>query len=113
MMPRLGAAELATGVVAATAVARSQFEDLGVAALSQCGAEVIGATAIGAAIAATGIGVTESVRQQSARRLLARRTAVTATTPTATGFAPTNPSALCLTRKRGLLVYLRGRGWGL
>src|SRR6187402_942178 len=88
MMPRLGAAELATGVVAATAVARSQFEDLGAAALSQCAAE-----AIGAAIAATGIGATASVRLRSVRLRSARlrrepTTAVAAvTTFTAIGFA--------------------------
>src|SRR5436190_23777077 len=93
MMPRLGAAELATGVVAATAVARSQFEDLGAAALSQCAAEAIGATAIGAAIAATGIGATGSVRQRSVWQRSARlrwepTTAVAAaTTVTAIGFA--------------------------
>jgi len=85
MMPRLGAAEVPIGAVAATAAERSQFEDLAEAALSQCAAEAIGA--------ATVIGATVSVRQRSVRPLLARpqlalvRTAVTATTPTATGFA--------------------------
>jgi hypothetical protein len=69
MMPRLGAAEVAIGVVVATAAARSQFEAPGAAALSQCAAEAIGATAIGAAIAATGTGDTVSVRQRSARPL--------------------------------------------
>jgi hypothetical protein len=64
MMPRLGAAEVPIGVAAATAAARSQFEDLGAAALSQCAAQAIGATAIGAAIAATGIGATVSGRQR-------------------------------------------------
>jgi hypothetical protein len=59
MMPRLGAAEVPIGVAAATAAVRSQFEDLGAAALSQCAAQ-----AIGAAIAATGIGATVSVRQR-------------------------------------------------
>ena len=99
-MPRLGAAEVPIGAVAATAAARSQFEDLGAAALSQCAAQAIGAMDIG--VAATGIGATVSVRQRSARPLLARpllavlRTAVTATTPTATGFAATNPSSLAL-----------------
>src|SRR6476619_6065153 len=94
MMPRLGAAEVPAIGAAATAAARSQFEDLGAAALSQCAAEAIGA--------ATGIGATVSVRQRSAPPLLARpllavlRTAVTATTPTATGFAATNPSSLAL-----------------
>ena len=57
-MPRLGAAA-AIGVVAATAAVRSQFEDLGAAALSQCAAQ-----AIGAAIAGTGIAATVSVRQR-------------------------------------------------
>src|SRR4249919_1420333 len=91
MMPRLGAAEVPIGAVAATAAERSQFEDLAEAALSQCAAEAIGAaTAIGGA---TAIGATVSVQQRSVRPLLARpqlalvRTAVTATTPTATGFA--------------------------
>src|SRR4249919_3766769 len=80
MMPRLGAAEVPIGAVAATAAERSQFEDLAEAALSQCAAEAIGA--------ATAIGATVSVRQRSVRPLLARvPTAVTATTPTATGFA--------------------------
>jgi hypothetical protein len=63
----LAVAEVAAiGAVAeATAAARSQFEDLGAAALSQCAAQAIGATAaIGAAIAATGIGATVSVRQR-------------------------------------------------
>jgi hypothetical protein len=68
MMPRLGAAEVAAiGVAAATVAARSQFEDLGAAALLQREAQAIGATAaIGAAIAATatGIGATVSVRQR-------------------------------------------------
>ena len=59
MMPRLGAAG-PIGAAAATAAARSQFEDPAEAALSQCAAQ-----AIGAAIAATGIGATVSVRQQS------------------------------------------------
>jgi hypothetical protein len=61
MMPRLGAAEVAAiGVVAAaTAAARSGFEDLGAAALSQCAAQ-----AIEVAIAATGIGATVSVQQR-------------------------------------------------
>jgi hypothetical protein len=94
MMPRLGAAEVPIGA-AATAAARSQFEDLGAAALSQCAAEAIGAMRVGATDigAATAIGAMVSVRQRSARPLLARpllalvRTAVTATTPTATGFA--------------------------
>ena len=63
MMPRLGAEVAAIGVAAATAAARSQFEDLGAAALSQCAAQAI-AAAIGAAIAATGIGVTVLVRQR-------------------------------------------------
>ena len=58
-MPRLGAEVVVIGVAAATAAARSQFEDLGAAALSQCAAQ-----AIGAAIAATGIGATVSVRQR-------------------------------------------------
>jgi hypothetical protein len=57
-MPRLGAAA-AIGVVAATAAVRSQFEDLGAAALSQCAAQ-----AIGAAIAGTAIAATVSVRQR-------------------------------------------------
>jgi hypothetical protein len=48
MMPRLGAAEVPIGA-AATVAARSQFEDLGAAALSQCAAQAIGATDIGAA----------------------------------------------------------------
>ena len=61
-MPRLGAAEVAIGVAAATAAARSQFEDLGAAALSQCAAQAIGGYR--AAIAATGIGATVSVRQR-------------------------------------------------
>jgi len=57
MMPRLGAAEVPIGA-AATVAARSLFEGLGAAALSQCAAEAIGAaTAIG--------GATVSVRQQS------------------------------------------------
>jgi hypothetical protein len=62
-MPRLGAAEVPI-VAAATAAGRSQFEDLGAAALSQCAGEDIGTTAIGAAIAATGIGATVWVRQR-------------------------------------------------
>ena len=61
MMPRLGAAEVPIGVAAATAAARSPFEDLGAAALSRCAAQAIGTTA---AIAATGIGATVSVRQR-------------------------------------------------
>jgi hypothetical protein len=65
MMPRLGAEVPAIGVAAATAAARSQFEDLGAAALSPCAARAIAAQAIGAtAIAATGIGATELVRQR-------------------------------------------------
>jgi len=103
MMPRPGAAELATAVVVPTAVARSQFEDLGAAVLLQCAAQAIeAATGIGA----TGIEATGSVRQPSARRLLApQRTGVAATTPTAIGFALTNSSACARTRtacgKRG------------
>jgi hypothetical protein len=58
-MPRLGAAVAAIGVVAATAAVRSQFEDLGAVARSQCAAQ-----AIGAAIAGTGIAATVSVRQR-------------------------------------------------
>ena len=49
MMPRLGAEVAAIGVAAATAAARSQFEDLGAAALSQCAAQAIGAAAVGTA----------------------------------------------------------------
>ena len=64
MMPRLGAEVAAIEVAAAaTAAARSQFEDLGAAALSQCAAQAI-AAAIEAAIAATGIGVTVLVRRR-------------------------------------------------
>ena len=63
MMPRLGAEVAAIEVAAATAAARSQFEDLGAAALSQCAAQAIGA-AIEAAIVATGIGATVLVRQR-------------------------------------------------
>jgi len=63
-MPRLGAEVAAIGVAAATAAARSQFEDLGAAALSQCAAQAIGATAIGAVIAATAIGATVWERQR-------------------------------------------------
>ena len=58
-MPRLGAAEVPIAA-AATVAARSLFEGLGAAALSQCAAEAIGAAM---AIAATAIGV--SVRQRS------------------------------------------------
>ena len=68
MMPRLGAEVAAIGVAAATAAARSQFEDPGAAELSQCaaqgyrggyrgygyrgygvGAAAVGAAAVGAA----------------------------------------------------------------
>jgi len=122
-MPRLGAEVAAIGVAAATAAARSQFEDLGAAALSQCAAQAIGATAIGAAIAATGIGATVSVRRRSARLLSARRrrgpTAVAAaTTPTATGFArATNrghPRAMLdLAQVRTLLLAERSRDVGV
>ena len=118
MMPRLGAEVAAIGVAAATAAARSQFEDLGAAALSQCAAQ-----AIGAAIAATGIGATVSVRRRSARLLSARRrrgpTAVAAaTTPTATGFArATNrghPRAMLdLAQVRTLLLAERSRDVGV
>src|SRR3954452_1084500 len=82
----LGVAEVAAiGAVAEpTAAALSQFEDLGAAELSQCGAEV---TAIVAGIVAT-----VSVRLRWAPlRSEPRRpgsTAVAATTPTATTFAP-------------------------
>src|SRR6188472_1826383 len=88
MMPRLGAVEVPIGVAAATAVARSQFEDLGAAALSQCAAE-----AIVAAIAATGIGATASVRRRSVllRSVRLPREPITAvaavSTVTAIGFA--------------------------
>jgi hypothetical protein len=85
MMPRLGAAEVAlTGGAAAIVAVRSQFEDHGAAALSQCAAP-----AIGAVIAATAIVATGSVRQRWARPLLALlRIGAVATTRTATGFAP-------------------------
>ena len=74
----------------ATAAARSQFEDLGAAALSQC---VAGATAIEVGpIAATAIAATVSVRPRWAplrsERLRRGPTAAAATTPTATTFAP-------------------------
>ena len=95
MMPRLGAEVAAIGVAAATAAARSQFEGLGAAALSQCAAQAIEATAIAAGIGATAV-QQRSVQRQSARlpsALLRREptAAVAATTPTATGFA-INPS---------------------
>src|SRR6478672_6869253 len=58
MMPRLGAAEVPIAA-AATVAARSLFEGLGAAALSQCAAEAIGAAT---AIAATAIGVSPPQR---------------------------------------------------
>src|SRR5438105_3088461 len=94
-MPAVVAAEVPIGA-AATAAVRSQCEDLGAAALSQC-------AAVAMVMAATGI-VGATVRQRSARLLLARpllavlRTAVIATTPTGTGFAATNASSLALVR---------------
>src|SRR6476659_7019787 len=88
----LAVAEVAAiGVAAATAAARSQFEDLGAAALSQC---VAGATAIGVGpIAATAaIAATVSVRPRWAplrsEPLRPGPTAAAATMHTATTFAP-------------------------
>jgi hypothetical protein len=86
----LAVAEAIGEVAEPTAVALSQFEDLGAAALSQCAAQ-----AIGAAIAVTGTGAT-AVQRRSAQPLSARPpsvqlrrgpTAAAATTLTATGFA--------------------------
>src|SRR6476620_7151931 len=88
----LAVAEVAAiGAVAATAAARSQFEDLGAAALSQY---VAGATAIGVGpVAATAaIAATVSVRPPWAplrsEPLRPEPTAAAATMPTATTFAP-------------------------
>ena len=94
MMPRLGAAEVAIGVVVATAAARSRAEATAVA-LSRFEALEVARSqfeAVAMAMAATGI-VGAMVRRPSARLRSARRrqgliiTAAAATTPTATGFA--------------------------
>jgi|SRR3954452_4212297 predicted metal-dependent phosphotriesterase family hydrolase len=89
----LAVAEVAaTGAVAEpTAAALSQFEDLGLAALSQCGAgespEAIEVTAIAAGIVAM---VSVQLRWAPLRSepLRPGPTAAAATTPTATTFAP-------------------------
>src|SRR3954451_22520473 len=89
----LAVAEVAaTGAVAEpTAAALSQFEDLGLVALSQCGAgespEAIEVTAIAAGIVAM---VSVQLRWAPLRSepLRPRPPAAAATTPTATTFAP-------------------------
>ena len=95
-----------------TAVALSQFEDLGAAALSQCGAQ-----AIGAAIAVTGTGAT-AVQRRSAQPLSARPpsvqlrrgpTAAAATTLTATGFA-INPVPRRWLASRNVATWARREG---
>ena len=86
-MPAVAGVVAPIEAAAATEAARSQFEDLGAAALSPCAAGVT-------VMAATGIGGA-TVRPRSARRRLVRlrrgpiTAAAAATTPMATGFART------------------------